>query len=543
MGYREGEGGMHRASFFKHAAVYGLANLLLQGGGFVLLPIYLRCLTQADYGVLEVVGRLAETVGACLLFGGFRQGLLTFHQQAEDEPRRRRLICSALSLFSLSAVIGGGLALLVLPGLGSRLAPYLSERPDSATGLGHGLFRLAILTILLEPFSLVPLTLIQARVESAVYVVIVVGQLLLRVTLSILLVRVVGWGVSGALIATACTGVVFGLALTVRELARGVALPSVTDISRLVRFALPLMPGGLCFFLLHHGDRFFLLRYVSPEEVGIYALGYKLAMTVSLFSLNPLYMVWSAHMYDVARSAEAPVVFGRMFTRILAAYGFIGLGMCLFGDVAIAVLGGAPYAGASAIITPVLLGCLCQGAVSLMDAGLYVQHRSGVKLGITLLATVVMLLFYAVLIPAWGIQGAALATLAGFAFLAVCTWIVTQRIFPVCYEWRRLILLLALAAALWLVGQTVSPLPWALALKAALWLLGPILVWFSGFVTAEEKEQVRDLVRGFLGRRGVRPVLDSSTTGGLDYPPQPPRPRFLSRRRERTGTSRPAPGR
>ena len=95
-------------------------------------------------------------------------------------------------------------------------------------------------------------------------------------------------------------------------------------------------------------------------------------------------------MYDVARSAEAPVVFGRMFTRILAAYAFVGLGMCLMGDVAVGMLGGDPYAGASEIIAPVLLGCMCQGAVSLMDAGLYVQHRSGVKLGITLLATVVM---------------------------------------------------------------------------------------------------------------------------------------------------------
>ena len=55
---------MHKESFFKHAAVYGLANLLLQGGSIVLLPIYLRCLSRADYGVLEVVGRLAETVGA-----------------------------------------------------------------------------------------------------------------------------------------------------------------------------------------------------------------------------------------------------------------------------------------------------------------------------------------------------------------------------------------------------------------------------------------------------------------------------------------------
>ncbi len=110
----------------------------------------------------------------------------------------------------------------------------------------------------------------------------------------------------------------------------------------LLRFALPLMPGGLCFFVMNHGDRFFLGYFGPPEEVGVYALGYKIAMTVSIFSLSPLYMVWSARMFGVARLPEAPVVFGKMFTRILSVYVFAGLGVCLFGHEAIEVLGALP---------------------------------------------------------------------------------------------------------------------------------------------------------------------------------------------------------
>ena len=83
---------MNDRSFVKHAAVYGLASLLVQAGGFVLLPLYTHCLTPSDYGVLEVLGRLAETVGTCLMFGGFRQALLTFYQQSQRRigaPARR----------------------------------------------------------------------------------------------------------------------------------------------------------------------------------------------------------------------------------------------------------------------------------------------------------------------------------------------------------------------------------------------------------------------------------------------------------------------
>src|SRR5262249_31142827 len=66
----ERRGGMKGQAFLKHAAVYGAANLLLQAAGFVLLPLYTRCLGPRDFGVLEVLGRLGETVSACLLIGG-----------------------------------------------------------------------------------------------------------------------------------------------------------------------------------------------------------------------------------------------------------------------------------------------------------------------------------------------------------------------------------------------------------------------------------------------------------------------------------------
>src|SRR4051812_43906125 len=82
-------------SFLKHASIYGLASLLLQVGHFLLLPLYLRCLSPREYGLLEVVSRCAETIGTLLLFGGFRQALMAFYQQATNERRRRQVVCSA----------------------------------------------------------------------------------------------------------------------------------------------------------------------------------------------------------------------------------------------------------------------------------------------------------------------------------------------------------------------------------------------------------------------------------------------------------------
>jgi O-antigen/teichoic acid export membrane protein len=487
-------------SFLKHAAFYGLATFLVQAGGFVLLPIYLRCLSPYEYGVLEVVGRLAETAGTCLLFGGFRQALMTFYQQAGNDGERRQVVGATFLLVVGSCLVGGAVALLFSPFFGTLLTPDLNTNGAPAPFL----LRLAVLGILLEPLCLIPLALMQARTESTGYVIVVFGQFLVRVGLCILLVRYLHWGVTGTLTATAVTGVLFGVTLSLRELGKGAAWPHIRHLRALLAFSLPMLPGGLCFFLLHHGDRFFLLHYCTTSEVGLYGLGYKLAMVVGSFSLTPLYMVWSARMYGVARRTDAPDVFGRVFTRILAAYLFVGLGLCLFAEEIVLFLGGASYRAAASIVAPIVLACFFQSASSLMDAAFYVRHRTGVKLCITIVTTAVMLLFYCTLIPMSGSHGAALATLGGFGFLALATFVVTQRIFPIRYEWSRLAALVGLAVVLWIAGRALPGGTLGIVARGTLWLTAPLLAWSAGVMHREELQYVGeslDRLRQRLRRR------------------------------------------
>jgi O-antigen/teichoic acid export membrane protein len=473
-------------SFLRHAAVYGLAEVLMQAGNLVLVPLYVRFLTQAGFGTRELLGRAAELVGACVLAGGLRQGLITFHQQSGSEAGRRRVVCAALALAASCCLLGGGLVLLLAGPLTGWLDP----------GMDPVLLRLAVLAVLLEPLAQMPLALLQARLESTAFVAVSVSQFLSRIALTVLFVAGFGWGVFGAFGATALNGAIYGLGLGLRELRRGVVWPGWGDLRRMFAFAVPFLPGALCFFVLQHGDRFFLLRCRGPEEVATYSLGYLLAGAVGAFTLQPLYRVWGSQLYAAARGPDAPRVFGVVFTRVLACYLFVGLGLALLADEAVWILAGGTYAASVPIVAPVLLGGLCQSAASLMDAAFYVRRRTGLKLRVTLVVTAVMLALYALLIPWAGSMGAALATLGGFACLAAFTFLTTQRIFPVRYEWPRLLALLASAAGLWLLGRLApAEEPWGAVVRGGLWLLWPALLWFAGVVSAEEKAQARSLFR------------------------------------------------
>ena len=487
-------------SFLKHALVYGMANLLTQAANFLLIPLFTRCLDKDRFGDLETVGRAAELAGLFLLVSGLRQGLMTLYQQKDSDRERRRTVGAVLAIVCCGTVLVGGAMCVWAATVGGWL------------GVEGRLFLLAVLAIVLEPFHLLPLSLMQARLESTRFVTITISHFFLRFLLSFVFVAWFDWGVAGVLGATALSGAVFATLLVGRELWHGAAWPDWRRIRGLLRFALPFLPASVCFFILQNGDRFFLKWLHGSAEVATYSIGYKLAQAVGTFSLVPLYMVWSSHLYTAARAADAPVVFGRAFTRILAAFLFIGLGLSLFEVEAVKLLGGTSYLAAVPVVAPVILAGFFQSAAALMDAAFYIHHQTKQKLAITLAATVLIVILYALWIPAYGSMGAALATLAGFAFLAVATWWVTQRIFPVVYEWRRLGTILALATAFWLASRPLPATFWWVPVKAAVWLAWPAALWLLGLISEDEQRQVMEFVRRPLGDEPVEASELAETT-------------------------------
>ncbi len=157
-----------------------------------------------------------------------------------------------------------------------------------------------------------------------------------------------------------------------------------------------------------------------------------------------------------------------------------------------------------------------------MDAGFYVQRRSGLKLVVTIAATIVMVVLYTLLIPRFHSVGAAWATFGGFLALAVGTFLATQHIFRVCYEWQRLAVMLTLAVAFWSVSRGLPLTLWACSLKFGVWLLWPMVLWRFGFVSSAEKSYLKSIVSALLKREldqasetKSRPILDEQLSQRL----------------------------
>lgn len=465
--------------FLKHALVYGVGTLSMQLVSIVLMPLYTNHLTTTEYGLLTTLYRIGDVLNICLMMNGIRQASLNFWCNAKDD-KERRTIPPTVSLFTFCILLAGIAFAFAFSGVLSRRfeldAPLLLACGTTA--------------MLLQAFTVMPLALMQARLESTSYVVTTLSILVVQLSLVILGVWGFGWGVWGVVAALIVTYGLFGIGLTAKELWSADLRPNYKQFKEIVKFSAPFVPTGLCFFVLHNGDHFFLLEHHTPAIAGVYGLGYRLAKGIVLMAFQPFIQVWGAWMYDVAKKPKADVVFGQAYTQILAACMWVGITLLIFHKEVLAILSSEEYVDSAKVLGPLVFAHFFWVFCSLLDSAYYVKRRTDLKPWLGLAATVVMLVCYYLLIPKYAAIGAAYATLIGFAIYAVINLVVARRVLSVRFEFSRIAVLFLIAFLVCIGSHPLELGVLSFSLKVLLWCAFPAAIWLV-LANAEERETVQ----------------------------------------------------
>ena len=149
----------------------------------------------------------------------------------------------------------------------------------------------------------------------------------------------------------------------------------------------------------------------------------------------------------------------------------------------------------------VALAGLCEGLRYVVTIGIAYQKRPIIRSAAMGAAALVNVGLNVLLIPTYGMMGAAWATLAGFMVLIAVEFVVSRRFYPIPYQHARIAKLCAVVAGLYLASGLVPPgAPVAVAAeKVALLVIGfPLLLWLSRFFEPAELEHAR---RAYAGVR------------------------------------------
>jgi O-antigen/teichoic acid export membrane protein len=470
------------------AGLYAGAALAQRGVGLLLLPLYTRALPPAEYGMLELFNTFTAVIGTVLALGFASAINKVLHADCETPAERQALLSTAL-LVDLPVVLLGA-ALLVL---GARpLAGWLVGDVAAADCVWLIAGQVVAATI----WSLA-VAMLRAQERALAFGVLNLAQFVLTAGLNVVFVAVLGWGVRGVLLGTLLAQL---LALPVALLVAGRG-SRLTIAPRLVRpllqFGVLLLPMMLAGWVMDVSDRWVLRAYRDLDEVAVYAVGYKLGALLDTAVVWPFQLAWPAFAFAASRRAGHRDTYARTFTYLVAVLSFAALAAALLAPSVLPWLAGPTYRDAARVVPWVALAYAANGAQFFFSPAVQLGGRVRSLAWYAPCAAVVNLGLSLLLVPRFGMMGAAASTLIAFAVLTVLVARTAQRVYPVPLESGRLAVVIGAALgsyALWWLLAPAGGAGMVLAALAAL-LVFPTAVVAAGVLRADEREALRALLR------------------------------------------------
>lgn len=472
----------------RHALIYTLGTLAGKAASFVLLPLYTRYLNPADFGVLEMLSITTE-ITSIVLGAGLSGALIRYWKKYDSVAEQRTVASTALGAVLLLGAVGILLAVLLHPTI-ARLV------------LGGSRFAFALELMFIATFFEIaialPMDLMRAQERSVLYTTVSLLRGIANMALTIYLVAGRQMGVLGAVWANV---IISGLAaplilLYTLTVVRSVKI-SLVQLRELLRYGLPIVPAALALYALHSTGRFFLRSHIGLAEVGLFSLGFKISVMVQVLVTSPFNQVWSWLMFDVAKREQAAETTARIMTYYLLVASGFALFLCALSRDLLHLMAAPAYWSAYAVVPTIIIGYIAYGAEGITSAGLYIKERTLYRAYLVFGAAGLNVVLNELLVPVWRMQGAAAAGSLSFILLLLGSAFLARRLFPVPWEIKRYVHLLAVNVALGaLAFATIQYYPGILPgaiLRGLIALSMPVWLLLTGFFRPEELGALRRL--------------------------------------------------
>lgn len=479
-------------------AAYTAASILSKVIAVALLPLYTRYLSTGDYGIAEVL--FAAVVTASIIVRlGLIEAILRFYYLPEEDPGR--VVSSTFAgLFWLSTI--GALIALPLAGPLSELLLNESAPELMRIAIG-GLWVLTMWEFLL--------TLFRLEERARAYFVTTILNVVAAIALTVVLVVGFDEGARGLLLGSYATGGAFVLALIALRW-RSLSLrfdPAL--LRRLFRFGLPTMPAEVSLYALNFADRLIILRSLGAAEAGLYSLGVKFAQVVNVL-VRGFQLAWPPLAYSIRDDGEARRVYATVVTLFTAGCAFVVTGMWLFSRWIVRALAAPRFFESYEVIGLVTTAVTLYALYLVLVVILGRTGRTEFNLPAAVGALVANVALNLILVPPLGIVGAGIALVASYLVVLGLMYGFTQRLFPVPYEWGRLLRVALTVAAIVGLAELLIPTDGIEGLlpRAALLAAYPLTLWATGFFSDEERRWLARLrePRAVLASLRAEPAVE-----------------------------------
>ena len=400
---------------FTNSLIYGFSGTLVAIIPFFLLPFLTRNLSQADYGLSLYFSSLITISLPIISFGSINAISVRFFQLKAKEFASYLWSCVAVLILSVILI---HMILFIFKSLISQLII-----------IDFSWLIIGTLTASLWGFSQACGILLIAKSNPKKYFIINACIGFFTISLTVILISFYGFSWKG-----------FGIALFVAHLIAAVIsliiLISDTKISSInknycfdsLRFGMPVMVHSFAISLITYFDRIIISKYLTIEDLAVYGVAFQIGILISFVAqaFNKAFVPW---LYEKLKTKSEL----NNFLIVRGTYLiFIGIGIFTFIftlilELIIRLYAGEIYIGATNIAILISIGAAFNAAYLMVVNYMFYAGKTFFLSLISISVAIGFIALSLILVPSFGIIGAASSFLLANLFLFIAVWIASAK--------------------------------------------------------------------------------------------------------------------
>jgi O-antigen/teichoic acid export membrane protein len=454
-------------------AIYGLPSIIGRILGYLLVPLYTRVFSQAEYGVVNVFYSYTALLLVILTYGMET----AFFRYAEKEGDKNRVFSTGFLSLVLST--SGFLVLvLIFSGTIARWIQYPGH-PNYVTWFA--------LIIAFDVLSSIPFAKLRALNRPIRFAAIKLVNIALNICLNLFFILLCpwlmkhadgtfydhflrfiynpAWGIEYIFISNLIASLVM-MILLIPEM-RGFRMKMDPKLWRsMFIYALPLLFAGLAGVANETFDRI-LLRYLLPSdiaeaEVGVYGACYKIAILMTLFIQAYRYAA-EPFFFSYAKEKDAHQTYSRIMTFFVITVSVLFLVTMLYLDDVVIRFIGKDFREGRAVIPILMLAHLFLGVYYNLSIWYKLTGQTVYGAYLSVAGSIITVALNILWIPRSpdhylsGYMGSAWATFIGYGLMMVFSYFLGQRYYRIPYNLVKITGYLGFAVVLYFLTVFIHP--------------------------------------------------------------------------------------
>lgn len=309
--------------FLKNSILYTLGSMMTPLIGFVMLPIYTNYLAPNEYGVMTTIQTLVGMFQLFLLLSLHGAVTRFYYDYLNDTNKQMEYLGSIFLFVCLFSTLLGSILLILSSQIGGFLFTSIPITPYYFYMIGISWLS-AILAL--------PMALLRAQERAGFFVLINIIKAAFTVLVSTYFIVYLGLGAESALLAQLIITALIVIFLISKQKKYIKISFNINYIKASLLFSLPLLPHVASGWIIKSSDRIILEKFVSLEEIGIYALAVQVSTVLALFyegvnnALAPRYVKLKKENQDI--KAERLL---KVFFYVVISFGIISIPIAMGG--------------------------------------------------------------------------------------------------------------------------------------------------------------------------------------------------------------------